>query len=176
MAEALRLTVKQRRERVRWSRGRKQRFLAALAETCDIEMACAAATLDWLGICQLQAMDPQFAADWDAVIASHYARIEAGLLREAGAAKGKIVPALARELLKQRGALTAARKASAAGTTRPPPKRSRDEIVASLMSKIDRFVPDGKRPNGHGGGAGVAADAGGQGSDGNQALPAPPRR
>lgn len=173
MAESVKLTARQRRERVRWCRARKRAFLATLAETCDIDEACAAATLDWIGITQLSAMDPQFAADWDAVIAAGYARLEAMLLKRAGAAGAEDADlALARELLKQRGAATA--RKGAAPATKPPPKRSRDEIVASLMSKIDRFVPDGKRRNEDRSGAGVAADARRQGPGGDRALLAEP--
>lgn len=139
MAEALKLTLAQRRERVRWSRRRKQAFLATLAETCDIEAACAAAILDWIGMSQIRAMDPQFAADWDAVIAAHYARLETMLLKQAGAAGGKIDPALARELLKQRGTAAAARKGPA---RKPIPPPAIEASVESLMARIAKLPPD----------------------------------
>lgn len=145
MAEALKLTLAQRRERVRWAKRRKQRFLAALADTCDMDEACGAADLDWIGICQLQAMDPQFAADWDAVIAAHYARLETMMLKEAGVGGGEVNPALARELLKQRGAAAAARKGPA---RKPIPPPAIEASVESLMARIAKLPPDRTRYDG----------------------------
>jgi hypothetical protein len=172
MAEALKLTLRQRRERVRCSKGRKRAFLATLAETCDIAKACAAATLDWIGITQLRAMDPQFAADWEAVIAATYARLEMEALKEAGAAGDrKIDLALARELLKQRGA-AAARKG---GPAKPPPPtiRDREQSMADFMRPFrdpgvpgqakDDHGPDGKL-------AALVADAEGGRRSGYQAA------
>jgi len=138
MAEPMKLTMKQRRGRVRWSKGRKQAFLATLAESCDLGAACSAAGLDWIGICQLRAMDPQFAADWDAVIDALYARLEAAALREAGAAGDRAVNSmLARELLKQRGAGSARRS----GATRPPPPVPLPEREKRMADFMRQFRP-----------------------------------
>lgn len=137
MTDKLIITPRQRRERIRYSKRRKQRFLITLADTCDIDEACAAADLDWIGICQLQAMDPQFKADWDAVIAAHYARLETIVLKEAGVGcGGAINVTLARDLLKQRGSAAGVRKAET--VPKPPPRIDRDRMVADFM----RHFPD----------------------------------
>ena len=137
MAEALKLTLAQRRSRVRWPRRRKRDFLATLAETCDIAAACVAAGLDWIGICQLRAMDMQFAADWDAVTDALYARLEAAALREAGAAGDREVnAALARELLKQRGAASARKPGTMPKPPPPAPMPDRERRVADFMRQF----------------------------------------
>lgn len=175
MAEALKLTLAQRRARVRWSRGRKRAFLSVLADTCDIDAACAAATLDWIGICQLRAMDAQFAADWDAVTAAGYARLEAMLLKRAGAAGAEDADvALARELLKQRVAVSARKPGTTPKPPPPAPMPNREQRIADFMRQFrpaeapeqarDDHGPDGKL-------AAVAARPGDDRGGGAEAQP-----
>lgn len=129
-----------RRIDLRWTKGRKQRFLDALSATYDMEAACAAAGLDWPTICKLRARDPLFAADWAAVMAVGYDRLEAMLLRRAGA--GTAPPdegadlTLARELLRQRGTGRASGTKASAEKARPVAPKDREQIIGSIMSKV----------------------------------------
>lgn len=152
-----------RRIDLRWTKRRKRRFLTRLAETYDMDEACAAAGLDWAVMCRLRAGDPAFAAEWAAVIEAGYDRIEALLLRRAGAAgppeeNAKAGDAaLARELLKQR----AARKAGDGAALRSAPRRpNRDQAIASILGKLTALP--GRAPkakDGQDGAAGVAGMA-----------------
>lgn len=130
---------KRRRVDLRWVKGRKQRFLDALAATYDMDAACAAAGLDWPTMCRLRSIDPEFAARWEAVIAAGYDRIEAMLLRQAGAGASagpdKADLALARDLLRHRAAVR--KEAAARGKGRPAPSRrpDREAMIASILGK-----------------------------------------
>ncbi len=141
-----------RRLRLCWTKRRKRRFLTRLAETYDMDAACAAAGLDWATICRLRAADPAFAAEWAAVIAAGYDRLEVLLLRRAGAARAAdsragedgIDAALARELLKQR----AGRKGDAPAMPARPAAdpRPRHERIEALMRKLTQPVTPASWP------------------------------
>ena len=133
--------TRRRRIDLRHTKGRKQRFLDALAATYDMDAACAAAELDWPTICKLRARDPLFAADWAATIAAGYDRLEAMLLRRAGAGAAQADDAvdltLARELLRQRGTgrVGGAGKAGA-DKAGPMAAKDREQVIGSIMSKV----------------------------------------
>lgn len=133
-------TTRPKRIDLRCTKGRKQRFLDRLAATYDMDAACAAAELDWPTICKLRARDPVFAADWAAVIAAGYDRLEAMLLRRAGAGAAQgdepADPALARELLRQRGAGRAGGGKAGVDKARPTAPRDREQVIGSIMSKV----------------------------------------
>lgn len=140
-----------RRIDLRWTKRRKQRFLERLAETYDMDAACAAAGLDWPTMCRLRGDDAEFAARWEAVIASGYDRIEAMLLRRAGAGLGdgaradEADVALARELLRQRGGRKTGDPAAPRRTVaRPSPNR--EQAIASIMGKLTAFPGRAPRP------------------------------
>lgn len=64
----------------RWSEAAEGRFLATLAETCNVKLAAAAARFSTVAIYNRRAKWPAFAAAWDEAIATGYARLEARLV------------------------------------------------------------------------------------------------
>lgn len=131
-----------RRQRMRCPKERKRRFLDHLAETYDVDGACAAAWLCWIDMCQLRDEEPDFAAKWDRIIAAGYERIEIMLLRLGGAAGGEqeLAPdiAVARELVKRR-AVRRARPGAAA------PKPNKEREIAAIMRRLGAIGPANDR-------------------------------
>lgn len=72
----------------RWSEAAEGRFLATLAETCNVKLASAAAGFSTVAIYNRWAKWPGFAADWAAAIEAGYARLEAGRVRLCECAAG----------------------------------------------------------------------------------------
>ncbi|ONF94980.1 hypothetical protein [Sphingomonas jeddahensis] len=65
------------------TQGRRNRFLAVLAETCSVALAARMAKRTMATCYRWRSEDAAFAAAWDAAIADGYARLEAGLLEHA---------------------------------------------------------------------------------------------
>ena len=157
-----------RRLRMRNPEERKRLFLDHLAETYDVDGACAAAGLPWIDMCQLRDEDPDFAAEWERVIAAGYERIEIMLLQlggAAGAADGTEPDlAIARELVKQR---RWRRPGTAAGAPKPNKER---EIMAILRRLGGIRAARARKDDGH------ATDAAMAGLAGSAGKPARRRR
>ena len=66
-----------------WTRARRQAFLDALAETCNVTMATAAAGMRGKSAYDLRKVDPVFAGLWQEALALGYERLETALLRHA---------------------------------------------------------------------------------------------
>jgi hypothetical protein len=77
-----RVQVRQAR-RGGWTKAERQRFLDALAATCNVTASCAAAGLSTNGAYKLRKRDPAFAALWIEAIAIGYERLEEAMLRYA---------------------------------------------------------------------------------------------
>ena len=124
-----------RRLRKRDPGAAKRDFLDHLAQTYDVDGACAAAGLLWIDMCELRDEDPDFAAKWDRIRAAGYERIEIMLLRlggAAGAADEKEPDlAIARELVKQR-ASRLRRRGAGAGAPKPNKEREIGAILRRL--------------------------------------------
>lgn len=167
--------ARQRRlEKMRYPAERKRRFLEHLWETFDVDSACVAARVTWRDMCALRDEDPEFAAEWERVIAAGYERIEIMLLQlggAAGAVDGREPDlAIARELVKQRGPR---RRRRGGGGIEGPPKPDREREIASIMRKLRAGRPNRQqRDEEHdvgaalGGMAGVADLAGQRGRSG----------
>jgi hypothetical protein len=117
---------------LRWTTGLRKKFIRLLAETYDVEAACAETGLSWPDICTLRVKHPDFAAAFDEVIAAGYDRLEAKLLREAGVGRDEVNPVLGRELLKQRRAANAERAARRSGPARPP----RAQTIRAILDTV----------------------------------------
>ncbi len=65
------------------TQGRRNRFLAVLAETCSVALAARMAKRTLSTCYRWRAEDEAFAAAWDAAIEDGYARLEVGLLEHA---------------------------------------------------------------------------------------------
>lgn len=125
-----------RRRRIDWRHTgtRRKNFLRVLAETYDVEAACAAGPLSWPEVCELRVRYPDFAARFDEVIAAGYDRLEATLLRRAGVGGGAAGDlTLAQALLKQRRTGKADSTAGARKAAAPP---SREQLIQSIMDKV----------------------------------------
>ncbi len=66
-----------------WTKARRRAFLEALAQCCNIGMACDAVTVTSSVVYRLRARDEQFAAEWEAALRIGYERLEQALLRRA---------------------------------------------------------------------------------------------
>ena len=136
-----------KRKRIDWraTGGIRKRFIACLAATYDVEAACAAAGVEWPIICELRVRHPDFAAAFEEVIAAGYDRLEAMLLRRAGAALAEAEGAgdvqLATNLLKQRRSLKAEPQGMRPGRrpgSRTAPARGADrkQLIQSIMNAL----------------------------------------
>jgi hypothetical protein len=117
----------------RYTATRRRQFLRVLAETYDFDAALAAGPLSWAEACELRALHPEFAERIEEVVAGGYDRLEIALLRAAGLG-GKIDPALAQALLKQRrmgkaDAVIALRRANG-------PAPSRTQMMKTILDDI----------------------------------------
>lgn len=148
---------------LRWTTGKRKQFIAKLAATYDVEAACAAAGLEWPDVCVLRVRHPEFAAAFEAVIAAGYDRLEAMLLRTAGAAlaagDGGGDVTLAANLLRQRRAI----KTERANAVRPSAADAarKQELVSSIMSRLAPLQAAGARGNYGTGDRALTAGAGG---------------
>ena len=159
MADAAR----SRRGRLDWryTETRRRKFLRVLAETYDVAAALAEARLTWPQVCELRVRHPDFAARFEEVIAAGYDRIEAMLLREAGAGTGRIAKEpLAQALLKQRRALR-----SEAPRGRTMPAKERAAMIKATIDMMGRACApaEGRNGNGSAGAGRAGAPAGGAG-------------
>lgn len=66
-----------------WTRERRRRFLAALAESCNVRLACDIAGLAPSSAYDLRRRDPAFAELWGEALAQGYDTLEAALLSHA---------------------------------------------------------------------------------------------
>lgn len=66
-----------------WNRDRKERFLAALRETCNVYESVARVGMAASGLYALRRRDPQFAEAWAQALEESYAELEMLLLRQA---------------------------------------------------------------------------------------------
>jgi hypothetical protein len=140
----------------RYTETRRRKFLRVLAETYDMEAALTAGRLTWPEVCELRARHPEFAAQFEQVIAAGYDRLEALLLRESGLGRGgQIDLALAQALLKQRRAAKVEAAAGRAGRGIPEPTRS--QKVNHIIKQFELLRA------GQGQGQGGRADANGTG-------------
>jgi len=159
----------------RYTRTRRKNFLRVLAETYDVEAALTAGKLTWPQVCELRVRHPEFAVRFEEVIAAGYDRLEAALLRRAGAALGaeaadKGDAALATALLKQRRALKdAAPAARRAGGAQPASDKGatqrRMELIRPIMGE---FTSLQAQVRGKGGGDGAQGSAAGGGTSGRR--------
>lgn len=135
--------VPPKRVNLRWTVTRRKRFLAELAASYDVEAACRVAELDWPTVCLLRVRHPEFAAAFADVIAAGYDRLEAMLLRQAGAASAQPTAqqtALAQLLLRQRGTDKAGRagsggKPGAKPAHEPSRRPSKDALIDTIIAK-----------------------------------------
>ena len=63
--------------------GRRKRFLDELAESCNVRRSAGEAGATQAAFYRLRQRDPEFAAAWEAALATGYARLEAELMAEA---------------------------------------------------------------------------------------------
>jgi hypothetical protein len=138
-----------RRQKMRCPEERKRLFLDHLAETYDVDGACAAAGLPWIDMCQLRDEDPDFAAEWERVIAAGYERIEIMLLQIGGAAgpadEAKPDLAIARELVKQR-----ASRRRRPGTAAGAPKPNKEREIMAILRRLGGIRADrAEKDDGH---------------------------
>ncbi len=124
---------------------RRRQFIDALAGSYDPEVACATSGLDWPAVCRLRRLYPEFAAEFDEVIAAGYDRLEMQLLRQAGAGAAgtgdKAGRELAAALLKQRRALrsekeAALRRVAGASAGGRGSARSREQLVQAVKAQL----------------------------------------
>lgn len=66
-----------------WTPNRRALFLQALADTCNVTMACHAAGMSSGAIYPLRKRDPAFRAQWTDALREGYSRLEAALLDRA---------------------------------------------------------------------------------------------
>ena len=66
-----------------WTKEARRRFLAALAETCNVRMATEASGMRGKSAYDLRKRDPMFATLWQEALAIGYERLEEALLRHA---------------------------------------------------------------------------------------------
>jgi hypothetical protein len=84
IARAGRRLIQLRRQRVDgWTTTKRTRFLAMLAETCNVSRALKAVKMTASCLYRLRKRDPDFAAEWDAALEHGYALLEAELLDRA---------------------------------------------------------------------------------------------
>jgi hypothetical protein len=136
MAERDEAAAPKRPARIDWryTETRRRTFLRVLAETYDPELACEAGNLSWPQVCELRVRHPDFAAQFDEVIAAGYDRLEAMLLRQAGVGKGAAIdPVLAQALIKQR---RMGKPEAAAGAKTAAGRQNREQLIRSIMEKV----------------------------------------
>lgn len=136
-----------------WAQKDRARFLAELAETCNVSEAARTVGKSRQAAYGLKQRDAEFARDWDAAIEQGYGEIEAMLIRLAlhgceiedgeGAVKTRKVkrapnPSLGLQLLKLHAAQVAARRAArgdAAGPGSPEAIASVERVLAEIRRR-----------------------------------------
>jgi len=171
---------------LRYTQTRRRKFITELATSYDPEAACEEAGLDWPTVCRLRVLHPEFAAEWDEVIAAGYDRLELLLLRQAGAgreaASGKSEHELAAALLKQRRALKidkqmgvrSAGAAAAAGRRRGA--RSQEQMLRAVKEQLEplRAIAAARGSSADGEAGGPGGNRPGLGEAGRDAAGEPP--
>ena len=67
----------------RWTKQRREDFLAVLAETCNVSEAARSVQMDRSGVYSLKARDADFAQAWRAALERGYSELELHLIRQA---------------------------------------------------------------------------------------------
>jgi hypothetical protein len=127
-----------------WTDDKRNAFLAALAEICNVKASCAAVGMSTTTAYALRLRDDGFAAQWRAAILTGYERLEEALLQAAGAAlaaapgeagEGQAFdPQLAMRLLERHRSTVEGRSNRRAG---PVTRASREEAEAALHARLD---------------------------------------
>jgi hypothetical protein len=129
-----------------WSRAKASRFLTVLADTCNVSEACRRSGVPMTVAYRRRKMDAGFRAEWMAVIAIAYSRLELMLLDRAFSGTEKVIrrkdgseermrhysDALALALLKMH-------RDTAAEADSDMPEEDVDEIRERLVKKLQRL-------------------------------------
>ncbi|MGN8001211.1 hypothetical protein [Sphingomonas sp. 22176] len=129
-----------------WTAKKRQTFLDTLAVTCNVNLACAEASMSRSSVYHLRRRDPEFAELWRQALLMGYDRLEERLLRRAGAGINDVEfgggdapeepldPDLALSLLRAHRPTVEGRRKRPGGEIH---RISREEAQAALAKRLD---------------------------------------
>jgi hypothetical protein len=123
--------------RMPWSKARRAAFLDRLAETCNVQLASAAAGVRKEAVYALRRRDSEFEAAWKEALAQGYDVLETRLVGHALNGPDPDEPLdveLAIRLLTRHGNALAGRVPR---TGSPPRRATREETDAAILKKIE---------------------------------------
>lgn len=122
--------------RVRWTEARKEQFLAALSQDCNVRRATEVAGVRPENVYLLRRKDADFCAAWGVALELGYQLLETRLVARAGepASEPDLDVELAIRLLTRHGNAMAGK---ASRTGKAPMRATREETDAAILKKID---------------------------------------
>jgi hypothetical protein len=137
----------------RWTTAKRQTFLDALADSCNVRQSARAVGMSLPGLYKLRRTDPVFANHWEAALRIGYERLEESLLRqtligvnaiEIGGGAPSVPKVLSGDEVKLAMFLLNRYRATMEGEQgrKPSPRRraSSEEVDAALTVKLDALA------------------------------------
>ena len=136
----------QKAKRNGWTKPKERRFLAVLAETCNVTRACRAARVGVTSVYRRRKQNAAFRAGWSEAVATAYQQLELVLLERAFNGTEKVVtsrsgePIVMRDYSNQLGlALLKLHRDTAAEANSDFPPEDGDEMRERLVTKLLRL-------------------------------------